>query len=151
MSVCNVCLLRLCVSGPAGRSETLDVTVSLQAGEEDVEEPQTQKEKRSEETRAPRAAQLSSDRRPAPEQQHPHTDEGKDSEERDGEGQRPGVHFKLLSLDGPINSRHGPRHPDAQKHVHCVAARHVSHRGVGVLILNGGDFTGKRVWERKIR
>lgn len=133
----------------AGRSETLDVTVSLQAGEEDVQEPQTQKEKHSEDTRDPRAAELSSDRRSAPEQQHPHADEGKDSEERDGEGQWPGIHVKLLALDGPIHGRHGPRHPDAQEHIYCVAARDVSHRGVCVLILSCGDFTCKRVWQRK--
>lgn len=47
VSVCrNKCLLP--VSPSRGCSEALDVAVGLKAGEEDVEEPQTQKEERSE-------------------------------------------------------------------------------------------------------
>lgn len=133
------------VSPLQGRSEALDMAVGLKAGEEDVEEPQTQKEERSEQAWDPRAAQLSADRRPAAEQQHPHADEGKNSEEGDREGQRARIHVKALALDGPVNGRHGPGHTDAQKHVDCVAARDVSHGGVCILILSSGDFTGKCV------
>ncbi len=121
------------------------MAVGLKAGEEDVEEPQTQKEERSEHARDPRAAQLSADRRPAPEQQHRHADEGKNSVEGDGEGQGARIHVKVLALDGPVHGRHGPGHADAQKHIDGVAARDVSDGGVCVLILSSGDFTGECV------
>lgn len=133
------------VSPLQGRSEALDMAVGLKAGEEDVEEPQTQKEERSEQTRDTRAAQLSADRRPAPEQQHPHADEGKNSEEGDGEGQRAGIHVKAFALDGPVHRRHRPGHADPQKHVDCVAARDVSDGGICILILSSSDFTGECV------
>lgn len=37
-------------------------------------------------------------------------------------------------------------HPDAQEHVDGVGACHVTDGRVGVLILDGGHFAGKRIW-----
>lgn len=46
-----------------------------------------------------------------------------------------------------VDGRHGPGEADAEEDVDSVAARHVAHRGVRVLILDSSHFTGERVCE----
>ena len=128
-----------------------DVAVGLQAGEEDVEEPQAQEQQGGEDAGDPRAAELSADGGPASEQQHGHADESEDGEECDGEGQRARVHLELLSFNSPVDGGHRPRHADPQEHVHGVAAGHVTNGRIGMLVLHGGDFTGKSVWDETKR
>ena len=67
--------------------KALDVAVGLQAGEEDVEEPQAEEQHASQEARQPRASELSTNGGPASEQEHSHADESEDGEQCDGEGQ----------------------------------------------------------------
>lgn len=92
--------------------EALNVAVGLQAGEKDVEEPQTQKKQAGQESGHPWTAELSANGRPASEQEHSHADESKDGEECNGEGQWPRVHLELPSFDFPIDSCHWPSHSD---------------------------------------
>lgn len=90
--------------------EALDVTVGLQRGKEDVEEPQADEQHGGQDLGSPRAAQLAADLRPPPVHQCGHADEGKDGEERDGEGQRARVHPELLAFDVVVDGRDRPRH-----------------------------------------
>lgn len=94
-----------------------------------------------------RAAQFSADLRPAAVHEDGDADEGKDGEECDREGQRPGVHAKLPPLRLVEDGSDRPGHSDAQKHVYCIAACHVADGGVRVLILDRSHFTGKCVWQ----
>lgn len=125
--------------------KALYVAVGLQAGEEDVEEPEAEEEEAGDDACCPRPAQLPPDRGPPAEQQHAHADEGEAGEEGDGEGQGARVHAELLALHLPVDGRHRPRHPDAQEYVDRVAARHVAHRRVSVLVLHSRHLAGKRV------
>lgn len=67
--------------------KALDVAVGLQAGEENVEEPQTQEQQGGQESGHPGTAEFPADGGPASEQEHGHADESEDGEERDREGQ----------------------------------------------------------------
>lgn len=134
-----------CVNFSRFSLKASDVAVGFQAGEEDVEEPQAQEQQAGDQARPPRAAELAADGRPAPEHQHAHADESENGEERDGEGQRARVHLELLPQGPPVDGGHRPRHADAQEHVDGVAAGDVADGRVGVLVLHGGYFAGKRV------
>ena len=138
--------------GLEGQAESLgrtleapDVAVSLQAGEEDVEEPEAQEERGGGELGAARAAQLAADVRPAPVQQHGDPHEGEDGEERDGESQRAGAHLEGAALHRPVHGGHRPGHAQAQEHVHGVGARHVADGCVGALVLQRRHLAGERV------
>lgn len=121
------------------------MAVSLQAGEEDVEEPEAQEERGGGELGAARAAQLAADVRPAPVQQHGDPHEGEDGEERDGESQRAGAHLEGAALHRPVHGGHRPGHAQAQEHVHGVGARHVADGCVGALVLQRRHLAGERV------
>ena len=123
------------------------MTVGFQAGEEDVEEPEAEEKGRRGESVSPRPPQLSPDVGPAPVQQHGDGQEGEDGEECDGEGERAGRHHEALPLHVPVDGGHRPGHADPQEDVYGVASRHISDGGVGVGVLDRGDFTGKHVWE----
>lgn len=99
-----------------------DVAVRLQAGEEDVEEPEAEEQQAGQEAGDPGATELPADGGPAPEHEHGHADESEDGEEGDGKGQRPRVHVERLPLDPPVDGGHRPRHADPQEHVDGVAA-----------------------------
>lgn len=58
-----------------------------------------------------------------------------------------GADFEVLSLGPPVDGGHGPCDSDTQEDVDSVGASYVAHRVVGVVILNGGDFTGEGVWK----
>jgi len=83
-----------------------DVAVGLQAGEEDVEEPQAQEQQASDQAGPPRAPELAADGGPPSVHQHAHADKGEYGEERDREGQRARVHLELLALDPPVDGGH---------------------------------------------
>ena len=82
------------------------MAVSLEAGEEDVKEPEAQEERGGGELGAARAAQLAADVRPAAVEQHGDAHEGEDGEERDGEGQRAGAHLEGAALHRPVHGGH---------------------------------------------
>lgn len=82
------------------------MAVGLQAGEEDVEEPQTQEERSGHQAGHPGTAELSANGRPSPEQKHPHAEESENGEEGDGESQRSRVHPELFPLDAPVDGGH---------------------------------------------
>ncbi len=44
-----------------------------------------------------------------------------------------------------IDGSHGPGDANPEEDIHCVTARHVAHRSVGVLVLNGCHFTRESV------
>lgn len=67
--------------------EAFYMTVGFQTGEEDVKEPEAEKEGRRGQSVSPRPAQFPSDVGPAPVEQHRDGQEGEDGEESDGEGQ----------------------------------------------------------------
>lgn len=86
------------------------MTVGLQRGEEDVEEPQADEQHGGQDLGSPRAAQLAADLWPPPVHQRGHADEGKDGEERDGKSQRARVHPELVAFDVVVDGSNGPRH-----------------------------------------
>lgn len=90
--------------------EALDVTVGLQRGEEDVEEPQADEQHGGQDLGSPRPSQLSSDLWPPSVHQRGHADEGEDGEERDGEGQRARVHSELVTFGVVVDGGDGPRY-----------------------------------------
>lgn len=96
------------------------MTVGLQRGEEDVEEPQADEQHGGQDLGSPRPAQLAADLRPPPVHQRGHADEGKDGEERDGEGQPARVHSELVAFAAVVDGGDGPRHLQeecGEKHV----------------------------------
>lgn len=132
------------------RLEARHVAVCLQGGQQDVDEPEGEEQEDCEELGCPWAPELAARDAGAPAvEQHQHTHHRHDGEEGDGEGQRARVHLECLTFGFPVNGGDGPRHPDAQENVHRVAARHVPDGSVGVLVLDGGHFTRKRVCGRE--
>lgn len=131
--------------------KALDVAVGLQAGEEDVEEPQTQEQQAGQESGHPRTPELSADGGSASEQEHSHADESEDGEECDGEGQWPRVHLELPPFDFPVDGGHWPSHADPQEHVHSVATGDVTNGRISMLVLYGGHFASKGVWDKRKR
>lgn len=125
------------------------MTVSLETGEKDVEKPETEEKECCEDALCARAAQLSTDVRPAPVQQDAHRQEGKDGEEGDRKCQGTCWHLELTTLHVPVDGGHWPRHTDSQENVHGVATGHVSDRRVRVTVLHRWNFTGKGVWGEK--
>ena len=118
------------------RLEALYMTVGLQTGEEDVQEPEPEKEGRCSQSVSPGPAQFSSDVGPAPVKQHRDGQEGEDGEESDGEGQRAGFHPERLPLHVPVDGGHRPGHADPQEDVDGVAAGHIPDRSVCVGVLD---------------
>lgn len=127
------------------------MAVGLQAGEEDVEEPQTQEQQAGQDPGHPRTAELSADGGPASEQKHSHADESEDGEECDGEGQWARVHPELLPFDFPVDGSHRPSHADPQEHVDSVAAGDITNGRISMLILYGGHFASEGVWDERKR
>ena len=122
------------------------MAVRLQRRQQDVDEPEAEEHKEGDELGCPWAPELPARHAGTPAvEQHQHAHQRHDGEDGDGEGQRARVHLEHLALGVPVNGRDGPRHADAQEDVHRVAARHVADGGVGVLVLDGGHFTRKRV------
>lgn len=129
--------------------KAVDVAVGLQAGEKDVEEPQTQEQQTGQEAGHPGAAELSANGGPASEQEHGHADESKNGEEGDGERQWPWIHLEPPPLDFTVDGGHRPGHANPQEHVDSVATGDVSNGCIGMLVLYGGHFASKGVWVRE--
>lgn len=127
--------------------EALDVAVSLQRGEQDVEEPEADEKHGGQPFGSPRTPQLTADVGPAAVHEHRHADEGENGEEGDWEGQATRLHLEITALWVVVDGGNGPGHSDAQEDVHSIAAGHVSDGCVSVLILYRCHFTGKGVWE----
>lgn len=127
------------------RSESLYMAIGLQAGEEDVEEPESKEEQWSENLGNPWTPKFTSYGLPSAEHQYSHTKEGKNGEECDWEGQRTRVNIEDLSFHLPVHCSHGPGHTYTQKHIHCVASRHISYTCICILVLSCSHFTGKCV------
>ena len=125
------------------------MAIGLQAGEEDVEEPESKQKQCGDDFRDSRASQFATNGRPPAYHQNSHSEEGKNGEECDGEGQRARVHTEDLTFDFPIHSSHRPGHPNTQKHINCIASSHIPHWCICILVLSGSNFTGKRIWRRK--
>lgn len=122
------------------------MAVGLQRGEQNVQQPQADKQHGGQYLGSPRTSQLAADRRSPPVHQHPHADEGEDGEESDGEGQAPRVYLEVVALGVVVDGSHGPGHADAQEHVDRVAARHIADGCISILVLDGCHLTGKGVW-----
>lgn len=86
--------------------EAPDMAVCLEAGEENVKEPETQEESGGGQLGSPRTAQLATDVWPAPVQQHCDAHEGEDGEECDREGQRACTHLEGAALHRPVHRSH---------------------------------------------
>lgn len=131
-------------------SEARHVAVRLQGGQQDVDEPEGEEHKEGEELGCPWATKLSTGHAGTPAvQQHQHTHQSHDGEEGDGKGQGARVHLEHLAFGVPVNRRNGPRHSDAQEHIHCIAASHIADGGVSILVLDGSHFTRKCICEKK--
>ncbi len=78
--------------------ETLDDAIGLHGGQDDVHQPETEKQCCGEDFGSLRASQFPSDLGPAAVHEDGDTDEGKDGEQGDGERQRAGVHTEVLAL-----------------------------------------------------
>lgn len=131
--------------------EALDVAVSLQRGEQDVEEPEADEKHGGQHFSSPWTPQLTADVGSAAVHEHPHTDKGENGEEGDGESQATWLHPEFMALWVVVDGGDGPGHSDAQEDVDGVTARHVSNGRVGVLILCRCHFTGKSVWKKDDR
>lgn len=130
-------------------SEAGHVAVRLQGRQQDVDEPDGEEHEEGEELGCPWAPKLSAWHAGTPAvEQHEHTHQRHDGEEGDGKGQGAWVHLEHFAFGVPVNGCDGPRHTDAQKHIHCVAAGHVSDGGVSVLVLDGSHFTRKSICQR---
>lgn len=125
--------------------ETLDDAIGLHGGEDDVHQPETEKQRCGQDFGSPRATKFPPDLGPAAVHEDGDTDEGKDGEKGDGERQRAGLHAEVLALCLVVYGSDGPGHSDAQKDVHSIAARHIADGGVSVLILGGCHFTSECV------
>lgn len=130
-------------------SEAGHVAVSLQRSQQDVEEPEGEEHQEGEELGCPWAPELSTwDAGTAAVEQHKHTQQRHDGEEGDRKGQGAWVHLEHFAFGVPVNGCDGPRHTDAQKHIHCIAAGHVANGGVSVLVLDSSHFTCKSICQR---
>lgn len=127
------------------------MAVGLQAGEEDVEEPQAQEEKGGQESGQSRTAELTANGGSASEQENGHADESEDGEECDGEGQWSRVHSEFLPLDFPIDCSHRPSHADPKEHINSIATGDVTNRSISMLVLYGGHFASKGIWNKRER
>lgn len=128
------------------------MAVSLQGGQQDVDEPEGEEHEEGEELGCPWAPELSAGHGGTPAvEQHQHAHQRHDGEEGDGKGQGARVHLERHAFGVPVNGRDGPRHTDAEEHIHRVAARHVADGGVGVLVLDCSHFTRKGICKRKRR
>lgn len=126
------------------------MAVCFQGGQQDVDEPEGKEQEEGEELGCPWAPELSARHTGTPTvEQHQHTYQCHDGEEGDGEGQRARMHLEDLAFGLPVYGSNGPRHPDAQEHIHCIAARHVAYGGISILVLDGSYFTRKCICERK--
>ena len=124
--------------------EARHVAVRLQRGQQDVDEPHGDEEEEGEELDCPWAPELCPRHAGTPAvEKHHHAKHRHGGEEGDGEGQGAWVHLEHLAFGPPVDRRDGPCHTDAQEHVHRIAAGHVTDRGVGILVLDGGHFTCK--------
>lgn len=90
--------------------EALDVTVGLQWGEEDVEEPQADEQHGGQNFWCPGPAQLSTDLWPPSVHQCGNTYKGKDGKECDGERQRAWIHLEIAALGVMVDGGDGPCH-----------------------------------------
>lgn len=130
----------------ASALEAVELAVRFQRCQQDVDEPQGDEQEEGDELGCPWSPQLSGRHAGTPAvEQHEHAHQGHDGEEGDREGQGARVHLEWFAFAVPVNGGDGPRHANAQEHVHRVAARHVADGGVGVLVLDGGDFAGECV------
>ena len=126
------------------------MAVSLQGGQQDVDEPEGEEHEEGEELGCPWAPELSARHAGTPAvEQHHHAHQRHDGEDGDREGQGAWVHLERLAFGLPVNRSEGPCHPDAKEHVHRVAARHIADGGISVLVLDRSHFTRKCVWKRK--
>ena len=141
---------RSCFCALPSASEARHVAVCLQGRQQDVDEPEGEEHEEGEELGCPWAPELSARHTgTSAVEQHHHTHQRHDGEEGDREGQGAWVYVKCLAFGVPVNCCNGPRHPDAEEYIYCVAACHISDRGIGVLILDGSHLTCKRVCNRK--
>lgn len=90
--------------------EALDVTVGLQWGEEDIEEPQADEQHGGQNFWCPGPAQLSTDLWPPSVHQCGNTYEGKDGKECDGERQCAWIHLEITALGVMVDGGDGPCH-----------------------------------------
>lgn len=134
-----------------GSLEAFYVAVSLQGGEEDVQEPEQHEEAGREQLGSPGAPQFPPDLWPAPVQQHSHIDEREDGEEGDREGQCAGGHSELFPVGRVVNGGNGPGHTDAQEHIDGVAARDIADGGICILVLGGCHLAGECICEGRGR
>ncbi|ETE58450.1 hypothetical protein L345_15829, partial [Ophiophagus hannah] len=125
--------------------KALDVAVGLQAGKEDVEQPEAHEEASGQDFGALGTPQLSPYVGSPAVHEDADTNEGKDGEEGDGESQGACLHLKVFALESPVDGRHGPGHPQAQEDVDRIAARHVADRRIRTLVLQGSHFAGKGI------
>lgn len=90
--------------------EALNVTVGLQWGEEDVEEPQADEQHGGQNFWCPGPAQLSTDLWPPSVHQCGNTYKGKDGKECDGERQCAWIHLEITALGVMVDGGDGPCH-----------------------------------------
>lgn len=49
-----------------------------------------------------------------------------------------------------VDGSDGPRDTDAKEYIHSITASHIANTGVSIFILDGGYFTGKRIWCKRM-
>ncbi|GIX72852.1 uncharacterized protein CDAR_72401 [Caerostris darwini] len=125
--------------------ESLDDLVGLEAGHEDVKEPEADEEYDGGQLVAHRSPQLPPDQGTASQHEHRAADEGAHAEHGDGEGQVARVDLELSAVGDMVQCRYGPGDADTQKHIDSIAASYIPDGGVGVLVVHGGHLAGEGV------
>ena len=123
------------------------MAVGLQWGEHNVHQPQAEEQAGREDLWDSRSAEFPTNLGPAAVDKDGYTDEGKDGEECDGEGQRSRVDPELLALRVVVDGSDGPGHANTKEDVHSITSCHIADGGVSVLVLDGSHLTGKGVWK----
>lgn len=122
------------------------MAICLQRGQQDVDEPEREEQKHSEQLGGSRATQLAPGHGgPTAVKKNGDGQQCHDCEEGDGKSKGARRDLELFSLTLPVHGGDGPCHSDSKEDVHCVTTGHVSNGRVRVLVLDGCHFTGKGV------
>lgn len=121
------------------------MAVSLQRGEDNVQEPQAEEQAAGEDFRDSGSTELPTDLRTASIDKHGKADEGKDGVECDREGQSTRVYPELLVIGIVVDGSDGPSDTDSQEDVDSITSCHIANGGISVLVLDGCHLTGEGV------
>jgi len=126
----------------------IDGAVGFHGRDEDVEDPEEDKDGGGDCLGSLGASQFATNGRMPPEHQEKDCQPRFDHEDGDRKTQTSRLDLEIVSHSCMVNGCHGPCDADAEEDIDGVGSGHVSHGGIGSLVLNGGRFRGKSVRNR---